>query len=485
MYLPILQDPAQFVQPVGGMTNFSFDLLFDRSREVASRSVKASNIYDSKTEIQVSSPADLGGEPEYTDPADIGVLADLRVLYSIIGQGFSADLINLQRNRFISAAQRQANAQASEEEGAIDVNNIEGLEDNNFLSEDVNLGNSAFLIQFPVRIIFSSLFMIDGFISGTTVDFLKFSTKMVPLQARVGLNVQAMYIGFARERTVLSQSLEDAQDVIAADIATATAQKQELSDALTSSGSSFVLGFSSNRDWTKGATGDPSIIVNVPTYSLGLNQYEFQFEKLGNTTILSDYIRGVKAGFNSITPQDTEGDEDDVNRPIDQRRPYNDKILALIRSGGVSAEYTWSVNLYGPYTTEQLATQSLSSPSSDLLVGTYQGTHRASSKEEWGYKPSNTPGIRRLELGNGGTGSNNEGPLANSASKAKNSTLLSEEERLALYDGYYIAKSTVDFTLTATVGAAKESETRRDTATKVVRGPDPLFFSFSFLRSGG
>ena len=28
MYLPILQDPAQFVQPIGGMTNFSFDLLF-------------------------------------------------------------------------------------------------------------------------------------------------------------------------------------------------------------------------------------------------------------------------------------------------------------------------------------------------------------------------------------------------------------------------------------------------------------------------
>jgi hypothetical protein len=70
-----------------------------------------------------------------------------------------------------------------------------------------NFGNSAFLVSTPIRIVFSSLFMVEGFVTSTMVTFNKFNANMVPTQCSVGITMQAMYIGFARKDTFLTLSL--------------------------------------------------------------------------------------------------------------------------------------------------------------------------------------------------------------------------------------------------------------------------------------
>jgi hypothetical protein len=77
-------------------------------------------------------------------------------------------------------------------------------------SINTNFGNSAFLVSLPVRIVFSSLFMVEGFITSTNVTFNKFNPNMVPTQCVVGITMQALYIGFAREKTYLTQTLTNA-----------------------------------------------------------------------------------------------------------------------------------------------------------------------------------------------------------------------------------------------------------------------------------
>lgn len=82
----------------------------------------------------------------------------------------------------------------------------------------VNFGNSAFLVSLPVRIVFSSLFMVEGYITATTVTFNKFNPNMVPVQCAVNVTMQALYIGFARKDTFLtsslSQALKDSQEAL-------------------------------------------------------------------------------------------------------------------------------------------------------------------------------------------------------------------------------------------------------------------------------
>jgi hypothetical protein len=73
-----------------------------------------------------------------------------------------------------------------------------------------NYGNSAFLVSLPVRIVFSSLFMVEGYITSTIVTFNKFNASMVPTQCSVGVTMQALYIGFARRDTFLTTTLETA-----------------------------------------------------------------------------------------------------------------------------------------------------------------------------------------------------------------------------------------------------------------------------------
>lgn len=234
MYLPILQDPTQLSQPMAGNATFAFELIFDRTMEVNSRF--SSN--DPNNE----------GMPDPDSAETVGVFHDLRVLHSIIGQGLSAELMEAQLaklnrdvKKFASLNYKQLNIRASQNtddtftftaltaEGTDagddvadqDLNsrntanfltNIDSANSgtNNFMA-NLNVGNSAFLIPQPCRVIFSPMFMVDGFVMNTNVLFTKFSAKMIPIQCKVHLQMQAIYIGFARSKTFITEQIAETE----------------------------------------------------------------------------------------------------------------------------------------------------------------------------------------------------------------------------------------------------------------------------------
>lgn len=91
IYNPVLLTPEQLSQPIGGNVSFQFDLLFDRSRELASRKGKSGLLMEEQLGLE-----DMRNDPRDKGPDKIGVYADLKVLYNIIGQGLSDGTIDLQ-----------------------------------------------------------------------------------------------------------------------------------------------------------------------------------------------------------------------------------------------------------------------------------------------------------------------------------------------------------------------------------------------------
>jgi hypothetical protein len=75
-----------------------------------------------------------------------------------------------------------------------------------------NFGNSAFIVASPIRVVFSSLFIVEGYVTSTMVTFNKFNANMVPTQCSVGISMQALYIGFARKDTFMTLSLKQLED---------------------------------------------------------------------------------------------------------------------------------------------------------------------------------------------------------------------------------------------------------------------------------
>jgi len=75
-----------------------------------------------------------------------------------------------------------------------------------------NESNRAFLIPNPVRVVFSSLYMVDGYVTGVNLLFTKFSRNMIPVTATLAIQMEARYIGFAREKTFLTEVLEKARE---------------------------------------------------------------------------------------------------------------------------------------------------------------------------------------------------------------------------------------------------------------------------------
>lgn len=223
------QDPFQFIQPIPGDSNFSFQLLFNREAEVASASYKDANgnvVKSNKAanfERKVKSAAGTGGHPSqkrsttFEDTSykqswvtDIGVLADLMVFDQIIGQGMNQDLIQ----KIISKAQEVTSAynlgvagDAGTKDQADQELKVNFDKASTFLG--TNIGNSAFLVAQPIRVVFSSSFMVEGFVTSTTVMFNKFNSSMIPTQCQIDVQMQAMYIGFANKDTYLTQLFKE------------------------------------------------------------------------------------------------------------------------------------------------------------------------------------------------------------------------------------------------------------------------------------
>jgi hypothetical protein len=96
-----------------------------------------------------------------------------------------------------------------------DTNSTEGFDIEQVRTRLTSLGaesNRAFLIPNPVRVVFSSLYMVDGYVTGVNLLFTKFSRNMVPVTATLAIQMEARYIGFAREKTFLTEILEQANE---------------------------------------------------------------------------------------------------------------------------------------------------------------------------------------------------------------------------------------------------------------------------------
>lgn len=100
-----------------------------------------------------------------------------------------------------------------EPSGEAETGSAEGF-DLALVQERLNLlgaeSNRAFLIPNPVRVVFSSLYMVDGYITGVNLLFTKFSRNLIPVTATLAIQMEARYIGFAREKTFLTDILEKA-----------------------------------------------------------------------------------------------------------------------------------------------------------------------------------------------------------------------------------------------------------------------------------
>lgn len=206
---PLLQPAINVIQPVPGQAEFSFELLFDRQAEVVSR--KYVNATGERTINSFDAVID---EYKQSDVTELGVLADLYVLDTIIGQSISKDMTSFLKDywSYVDTSLRASNATATATDtetadtgtqttqSAIDFKNWDTNIEN-------NLGNSAFLAPLPIRIVFSSLFMVEGYVESSSVQFIKFTKNYVPTMCKVTLYVRALYFGFAREKSFVSEAI--------------------------------------------------------------------------------------------------------------------------------------------------------------------------------------------------------------------------------------------------------------------------------------
>lgn len=216
--IPLLQNPAQMSQSVPGNASFQFELLFNREAEVTSKKVRTdsesltSNL-SNKFKTENINPFEMYGEDwDPTDVASIGVLADLYVLDTIIGQSITPDQVSVLR-KYDTWAQTPSttggtagNAWESVKDTIASLTGGPADFDTRYKA---NIGNGAFLAPMPIRIVFSSLFMVEGLVESSNVVFVKFTKDYVPTVCKVSLTVRGLYFGFSKspDKTFLSSTL--------------------------------------------------------------------------------------------------------------------------------------------------------------------------------------------------------------------------------------------------------------------------------------
>lgn len=221
------QDPGQLTVPVPGQSGYTLRLMFNREAEVAS----GTYISDTKNgSTKKSKPAnknafDMTAAQQFiTSDYDkswvcqIGVLADIFVLDSIIGQGINKETITTLQNivdRNAREAKKNPPKDAEDDENKdeqdkntnIKTGNDYWAANSSDLGNNPNMGNTAFLVPSPVRIMLSNLMMVEGFVTQSSVNIHKFSNTFIPTQAVVTLQIQALYIGFAKQQTMLTSDV--------------------------------------------------------------------------------------------------------------------------------------------------------------------------------------------------------------------------------------------------------------------------------------
>lgn len=219
---PLLQNPANLTQAVPGTAQFDFTMMFNREAEVAQRekdlllSGTASDSIDRQARAQ---GFDIDGglaSSAMTDPGQVGVMHDLTIFDSIIGQGITSELVDV-----ITAYTRQQVVASTNDPNKPEDAEIITFKEADFkTSIQANFGNSAFLNPMPIRIVFSDLFMVEGLVVGSAVAFQKFSQTMIPTICQVNCKVYALYVGFAKKKAFLTDNLTSwAVDTVKAEVA--------------------------------------------------------------------------------------------------------------------------------------------------------------------------------------------------------------------------------------------------------------------------
>lgn len=231
------QDPGQLTVPIPGQSTYTLKLMFNREAEVASGKYVTSAKNGAQEVSDVTqffndgkfdpfSISDANGylTADYNKSwvCQIGVLADILVLDSIIGQGINKETITTLQNIIDrnEANKKTAGGQvdpknADEQNNADEQDKAEETATgNNYwsansgsLGNNPNIGNTAFLVPSPVRIMLSNLMMVEGFVTNSSINIHKFNNKFIPTQAVVSLSIQALYIGFAKSQTMLTTNI--------------------------------------------------------------------------------------------------------------------------------------------------------------------------------------------------------------------------------------------------------------------------------------
>jgi hypothetical protein len=439
IYLGVLQDPAQYAQPLSAVASFGFDILLDRTMEVGTGRNNGSSV----NVLGVTNPDE--------DVYQIGVLSDLQVLYSIIGQGFSNELIAENLEILKNIAKKSAGASITDSaERASTISSIDALTSQNSFESDANVGNNAFLIPMPVRIVFSELFMVDGFITSTTVRFTKFNTNMVPIQASIAITMNALYIGFTKEKTFLTENIYKMQQDAIQDRIDASVKNAQVLKAASESANHFVLCTDHSESWLK---------------ELGVIEREDQWWPIIRYALSnypSDYPGG---GFSGLTKKEFKVGFKDA-----KEQGAKDKILRLFQEGvNFLVSYDWTLEIYGEYPSYIVALAAMKfaqrgsgdpteyNTSMGLNAkkrGLYRQYSSASSEDEW--SDSEGKGIRSDSI------RSDEAPSKNLSSTPLLDTSVEIDEV------YYI----VHFTATITV----DSTQRRLEDWAVLRGDRPYFY---------
>ena len=342
----VRMNPAQYSQPRQGNTNLAFNLKFDRSHEL--NNFRGSMNSSENSPSSRENPEDLKNEWS-NDPSVVGVYHDIDALYRVIGQGAyeeTAEFLQSVMNRRAvlhlnegdhdewttpGAAGTADSPIASDGESNFNVRTGE------LLSEGRLLNNTAFLIPQPVRLVFSSLFVVEGYVMSSNVTYSRWTPSLVPIMADVALTIDAKDIGFAREKMFLTVSMEEAADNAAREVQDEIDAKQEAVVEALSMMSTAELG-----------------VVDIAG-----NLVDFPYPNTGNSDIPG---RGHVLWHLDDKHMTLGGDVVDVYPSISLPFPYlhkschlsgpgdENKLKEFYENGYIEPpEFKYNVELYGPF----------------------------------------------------------------------------------------------------------------------------------------
>jgi len=212
MQLFFNQEPAQLAQPVPGKAGYAFELLFNREAEVFSGKYlagadllpgrRAPDANSTDLELTTNAFIDDAYHPSWV--TELGVLADILILDDILGVGLSQDVITAVAMKNLTL--KKDTFEKVDPDDKDKAPTVEPVYDENRMDKFTsNLGNKAFLVPQPIRVVFSNWMMIEGFVTSSQVTFNKYSRGYIPTQCSVAIQMQALYIGFAQSQTFLTE----------------------------------------------------------------------------------------------------------------------------------------------------------------------------------------------------------------------------------------------------------------------------------------